>query len=294
MAVCFRGSFTALVTPFRGGKLDEAALRKIVEAQVAGGTDGLVPCGTTGETPTLTLEERLRVIALTVEVAKGRLPVIAGGAGNDTRTAIEATKQAKELGADGVLAVTPYYNRPTQEGLFRHFEAIAQIGLPVVAYNVPARTGVDLLPETVGRLHRAGWIAAIKDATGSMARALDLVEITGGELGLLSGDDFTVAPFLACGGHGVISVSSNAVPQRMKALVQAGLSGDVVAARREQLRLLPFHRAISAETNPIPIKAAMAEIKLCEAELRLPLTPLSPHLLSPLRSALTQILEVST
>jgi 4-hydroxy-tetrahydrodipicolinate synthase len=171
----------------------------------------------------------------------------------------------------------------------RHFAAIAQAGLPVIAYNVPSRTSVDLLPETVGRLAREGIIAGIKDATASMIRALDLVEATAGQLALLSGDDFTVAPFIACGGHGVISVSSNAVPKRMKALVTAALAGDPKTARAEQLRLLPLHRALFAETNPIPIKAALAELKICGSELRLPLTPMSAELLPRLRASLSQL-----
>jgi 4-hydroxy-tetrahydrodipicolinate synthase len=185
--------------------------------------------------------------------------------------------------------VTPYYNRPTQEGLVRHFAAIAETGLPIIAYNVPSRTCVDLLPETVGRLAREGIISGLKDATASMIRALDLVEATAGQLPLLSGDDFTVAPFIACGGHGVISVSSNAVPKRMKALVSAALAGDGKTAREEQLRLLPLHRALFAETNPIPIKAALAQLRICSAELRLPLTPLSEELLPTLRAALSQL-----
>ncbi len=209
MAVQYQGSFTAHVTPFEGGKLAEAALRRLIDFQIEGGTDGLVPCGTTGEVPTLTEAERERVVAVTVEQAKGRVQVIAGGPGNDTRRSVEVARRAKELGADAVLAVTPYYNRPTQEGLVRHYAAIAEAGLPVIAYNVPSRTSVDLLPETVGRLAREGIIAGLKDATASMIRALDLVEATAGRLSLLSGDDFTVAPFIACGGHGVISVSSS-------------------------------------------------------------------------------------
>lgn len=288
----FHGSLTALVTPFKDGAVDEVALRRLIEFQIAGGTDGLVPCGTTGETPTLSLDERLKVIAVTVEQAKGRLPVIAGGAGNDTRGALEAGKHAQQAGADAVLVVTPYYNRPTQEGLYRHYAAVAEAGLPVVAYNVPSRTGVDLQPETVARLHHSGAIVALKDATGSMLRALDLIEQTGGELSLLSGDDPTVAPFLACGGHGVISVSANVVPRAMKALVKAGLAGEAETARQAQLRLHPLHRALALETNPIPVKAALAELRLCGPELRLPLLPLSDRFVAQLRAALTQVSEV--
>jgi 4-hydroxy-tetrahydrodipicolinate synthase len=268
-------------------------LRRLVDFQLRGGTDGLVPCGTTGEAPTLTTAERERVIAVVVEQAKGRVPVVAGGPGNDTRGSVEAAQRAKSLGANAVLAVTPYYNKPTQEGLYRHYSAIAETGIPVVAYNVPSRTGVDLLPETVARLHKSGALAGLKEATGSMTRALELVELTEGALALLSGDDFTVAAFLACGGHGVISVSSNLVPGAMKRLVAAGLAGDPSTARLEQLRLQDLHRALFAETNPIPLKAALAELDLCGAELRLPLTPLSERLLPQLRSALSTVSEVS-
>ena len=293
IATAFRGSYTALATPFRNGAVDEAALRRLVDFQLRGGTDGLVPCGTTGESPTLTTSERERIIAVVVEQAGGKIPVVAGGPGNDTRLSVEAAKRAKALGANAVLAVTPYYNKPTQEGLYRHYSAIAEAALPVVAYNVPSRTSVDLLPETVARLHQAGAIAALKEATASMTRALELVELTSGKLTLLSGDDFTVAPFLACGGHGVISVSSNVVPAAMKRLVAAGLAGDVAGARTEQLRLQVLHRMLFAETNPIPIKAALAELDLCSAELRLPLAPLSERLLPQLRSALSSVSEVS-
>ncbi len=273
--------------------MDEAALRRLVDFQVRSGTDGLVPCGTTGEAPTLSTAERERVIAVVVEHARGKLPVVAGGPGNDTRASVEAARRAKALGASAVLAVTPYYNKPTQEGLYRHYSALAEVGLPVVAYNVPSRTSVDLLPETVARLHKVGALAALKEASGSMTRALELVELTDGKLWLLSGDDLTVAPFLACGGHGVISVSSNVVPKAMKRLVDAGLAGDPATARTEQLRLQALHRALFVETNPIPVKAALAELDLCGLELRLPLTPLSERWLPQLRSALSSVSEVS-
>jgi len=289
MAARFQGSYTALITPFQAGKIDEAALRRLVDFQIDGGTDGLVPCGTTGEVPTLSEAERERVIGLVVEQAKGRIPVVAGGPGNDTRRSVEAARRARELGANAVLAVTPYYNKPTQEGLVRHFAAIAEAGLPVIAYNVPSRTSVDLLPETVGRLWREGAIVGLKEATASMIRALDVVEVTSGDFSLLSGDDLTVAPFMACGGQGVISVSSNAVPRRMKTLVAAALAGDFKTAREEQLRLLPLHRALFAETNPIPIKCALAHLKICGPDLRLPLVPMSEKLLPELRSALDRL-----
>jgi 4-hydroxy-tetrahydrodipicolinate synthase len=288
----FRGSWVALVTPFLDGKVDEPALRRLVDLQIAAKTDGLVPCGTTGESVTLTVAERERVIAVVVEQSQGRLPVIAGGPGNDTAAAVEAARRAKALGADGVLAVTPYYNKPTQEGLFRHFAAIAEAGLPVVAYNVPSRTVADLMPETLGRLAERRVIAGVKEATGSMARLLEIRERGGDALDLLSGDDFTIAPFMACGGHGVISVSANLVPQRVRAIVHDALEGRLPAAVEEQLRLGPLHRALFLEANPIPVKAAMALLGRCGPELRLPLTPLSPTHVPALRAALAGLGEL--
>ncbi|MHB8417577.1 MAG: 4-hydroxy-tetrahydrodipicolinate synthase [Myxococcales bacterium] len=292
MSVRFRGSWVALITPFERGKVDEGALRRLVDLHVAAKSDGLVPCGTTGESATLSADERQRVITVVAEQSRGRLPVLAGGPGNDTAAAVEAARRAKTAGADGVLAVTPYYNKPTQEGHFRHLAAVAEAGLPVVAYNVPSRTGTDLLPDTLRRLAEARLVAGVKEATGSMARLLEIRERCGPELDLLSGDDFTVAPFLACGGHGVISVSANVVPQRMRALVHDALEGRLQAAVAEQIRLAPLHRALFAESNPIPVKAALALLGRAGPELRLPLTPLSESHLPTLRQALSDLGEL--
>ena len=293
MGVRFRGSWVALVTPFRGGKIDEPALRRLVDLQVAAETDGLVPCGTTGESVTLSVPERERVIAVVVEQSHGRVPVLAGGPGNDTAAAVEAASRAKAAGADGVLAVTPYYNKPLQEGHFRHLAAIAEAGLPVVAYNVPSRTSTDLHVETIKRLADQRLLAGVKEATGSMARLLEIRERCGDALDLLSGDDFTIAPFMACGGHGVISVSANVVPQRVRAVVHEALEGRLAASVAEQLRLGPLHRALFSESNPIPVKAALALLGRCGGELRLPLTPLAETLLPPLRAALLELGELS-
>jgi 4-hydroxy-tetrahydrodipicolinate synthase len=279
----------ALATPFRDGRIDEASLRRLVDFTLDGGSDGLVPCGTTGESPTLSPDERQRVIAVVVEQTRGRALVVAGGPGNDTASSVDAARRAKSAGAVGVLAVTPYYNKPSQEGHVRHLAAIAEVGLPVLAYNVPSRTGADLLPETLGRLHREKIIVAVKEATGSLVRLLDILEQTDNELTTLSGDDFTVAPFILTGGQGLISVSANVAPGRMKALVQAALQGDRVRAVAEQLRLQPLHRALFAESNPIPLKAALSELGLCGPELRLPLTPLGAQHLAPLRAALAAL-----
>ncbi len=275
--------------------MDEAALRALVDRQIAAGMDGLVPCGTTGESTTLSAAERERVVTVVAEQAAGRVPVLAGGPGNDTAAAVLAARRSRAAGADGVLAVTPYYNKPTQEGHYRHLSQIAEAGLPIVAYNVPSRTGTDLATETVCRLWEAGAIVGLKDATGSMARILEIrercLENESG-LDLLSGDDFTVAPFVASGGHGVISVSANAVPRRMRALVHDALAGRMAEAVAEQIRLAPLHRALFSEPNPIPIKAAMALLGRAGPELRLPLTPLSEQLLPALRAALVALGEL--
>ncbi len=292
MGVRFRGSWVALVTPFENGKVDENALRRLVDLHVSAKTDGLVPCGTTGESATLSAAERERVIAVVVDQSRGRLPVLAGGPGNDTAAAVEAARRAKAAGADGVLAVTPYYNKPTQEGHYRHLAAVADAGLPVVAYNVPSRTATDILPDTLRRLAEGRAIAGVKEATASMARLLEIRERCGDALDLLSGDDFTIAPFMACGGHGVISVSANVVPQRVCALVHDALEGRWGDAVAEQIRLAPLHRALFAESNPIPVKAAMTLLGRSGPEIRLPLTPLSENLVPALRKALLDLQEL--
>jgi 4-hydroxy-tetrahydrodipicolinate synthase len=269
--------------------VDEVGLGRLVDLHLAAHTDGIVPVGTTGEASTLSADERERVTAKVVERVKGRLPVLAGGPGNDTAASCDAARRAKAAGATGVLAVTPYYNRPSQEGHYRHLAAIAEVGLPVVAYNVPTRTGTDLLPETVERLHRDRIIVGIKEATGSMVRMLEIRERCGPDLILLSGDDFTVVPFLACGGHGVISVSANIVPQRMHDLVQAAREGRMADATREQLALQALHRALFAEPSPAPAKAALVLMGLIGPDLRLPMTPPSDELVASLRQILAHL-----
>ncbi len=234
------------------------------------------------------------MVALVVEQGRNRRPGLAGGPGNDTAAAVEAARGAKKAGASGVLVVTPYYNKPTQEGHYRHLAAVAEAGLPVVAYNVPSRTSTDLLPETVARLVREKVIAGLKEATGSMARLLEIRERSGDGLDLLSGDDFTITPFMACGGHGVISVSANVVPKRLRALVHAALEGRWPAALADQIALGPLHRALFIESNPIPVKAALALLGRCGPELRLPLTSLSESHLPALRKALVDLQELSS
>lgn len=287
----FQGTMTALATPFRNGGLDEDALRRLVEDQIAGGVDVLVPCGTTGEGATLTAEEAARVVRVTVEQSNGRAPVMAGCGSNSTSTTIANVRRAKEAGAQGTLVVTPYYNKPTQEGLFRHFEAVAREGgLPVVLYNVPSRTSVDLLPETVGRLAKVPGIVGIKEASGSIPRAIEVLEaVAGRDFDLLAGDDAMALAVIAVGGVGVISVASNVVPDRVSALVRAAMSGDLSTARRLQVELQPLVRALFCETNPTPCKAGLALQGKMSDEVRLPLAPASEAAREKMRQALQQL-----
>lgn len=276
----FRGALTALVTPLRNDAVDEPALVRLVESQISGGIDGLVPCGTTGEASTLTTREHLRVVELTVKTAAGRVPVLAGASANDTRHAIELARGCKQAGAAGTLQVTPYYVKPTQAGLVDHFIAIADASeLPVVVYNVPGRTGVDMLPETVATLARHPRIVGIKEATGDMVRAARIRELLPDPDGfdLLSGDDFTLLPFLALGGHGVISVTSNVAPAWISGLCRAAAAGRWDEARTWHYRQLPLCRALFGQPNPIPVKSALALLGRCAAEMRLPLLPIDPQ-----------------
>ncbi|WP_163870168.1 4-hydroxy-tetrahydrodipicolinate synthase [Myxococcus eversor] len=273
----FEGSMTALATPFRNGALDESAYRALVRQQIEGGTSVLVPMGTTGESVTMNAEERARAVRVVVEEAKGRVGVLGGAGSNNTAEVIESVARVRDAGADGSLIVTPYYNKPTQAGLVEHFRAVARAhpGFPIVAYNVPGRTGVDLLPETVQRLCDFPEVVAIKEATGNMARAVDILEKCGDRLTLLSGDDFTVLPFLACGGKGVISVSSNVAPRLMADLVAAGRAGDFAKARELQVKLNNLHRLLFVESSPIPVKWGLHLLGLFGPEVRLPLVPMT-------------------
>lgn len=272
----FKGSFVALITPFRDGAVDEETLRRMVEHQIENGTDGIVPCGTSGEASTLDYDEHMDVIDIVIRQTRGRVPVIAGTGSNSTAEAIELSRKAKNLGADGVLLVTPYYNKPSQEGLYRHFSAIADaVDIPQVLYNVPGRTGVNMLPPTVARLAEHANVVAIKEATGSLQQASELLELCGDRIDILSGDDFITFPMMACGATGVISVVANIMPREVAALVDAFFCGDMDEARRLHLRLLNISNAMFIETNPVPVKTAAALMGLCSEELRLPLTPLS-------------------
>ncbi|ATB42775.1 4-hydroxy-tetrahydrodipicolinate synthase [Cystobacter fuscus] len=268
---------TALATPFRQGAFDEGAYRALIRQQLAGGTSGLIPMGTTGEAVTMSAEERQRAIRVAVDEAAGRAPVVAGAGSNSTAETIAGVRLARDVGADGALLVTPYYNKPTQAGLVEHYKAVARAhpGFPIVVYNVPGRTGVDLLPETVLRLCDVPEVVAIKEATGNMPRAVDLVEKCGDRLTLLSGDDFTVLPFIACGGKGVISVSSNVAPRMMADLVAAARAGRFEQARALQVRMNELHRLLFVESSPIPVKWALHALGLFGPEVRLPLVPMT-------------------
>jgi 4-hydroxy-tetrahydrodipicolinate synthase len=286
----FQGSLVAIVTPMKDGAVDLRALRELVEWQLVEGTDGIVPCGTTGEGVTLTAQERVDVIRTVVEAVRGRAAVIAGAGSNATHECIDAVKRAKELKADAALVVTPYYNKPTQEGLYRHYMAIWEATrFPVMAYNVPSRTAGDMLPETVARLASAGAIVGIKEATANMDRQVQLVEKVGKDaLSYLSGDDFTVLPYIACGGHGVISVVANVAPRAMKELVTAALRGDHARALDKQVALADLNRTMFIETNPGPVKAAVALLGRAGPELRLPLAPVSDANLAKVREAMVR------
>ncbi len=271
-----RGSFTALITPFKNGKVDEKAFQKFVEWQIAEGTSGLVPVGTTGESPTLSHAEHKRVVELCIEVAAGRVPVIAGAGSNSTDEAIDFTRHAKKVGADAVLTVCPYYNRPTQEGMFLHYQAIAKaVDIPIIVYNVPGRTITDISVDTLARLVKLPQIVGIKDATANMNRASQQRARLGEGFVMLSGEDATALGFNAHGGQGCISVTSNVAPKLCAEFQAACLRGDYAAALKLQDRLLPLHDALFVETNPGPVKYAVSKLGMCEPDARLPLAPVS-------------------
>ncbi|MBF0159725.1 MAG: 4-hydroxy-tetrahydrodipicolinate synthase [Magnetococcales bacterium] len=286
----FEGIIVALVTPLRDNRVDVDGLRRLIEYQIEHGVHGIVPCGTTGESATLSHDEHRAVIQHCIEIVGGRVPVIAGTGSNSTAESVALTRFAREAGADGALLITPYYNKPTQEGLVRHYQTIAEsVELPLVLYNVPGRTALDMKPETVARLAELPNIVAIKEATADMERALVIRSMCGEKLTLLSGDDATLLPFLAIGGRGIISVTANVAPGRMVALWNRWERDDAVGALREHETLLHLHRAMFVETNPIPVKAAAAMLGLCGGEIRLPLTPLSAGHHATLRRLMTDL-----
>lgn len=271
---CLHGSMTALVTPFKRDKVDVAALRRQIEDQIRGGTSGLIPCGTTGESPTLSHAEHKNVIAITVEAAAGRVPVIAGTGSNSTDEAIELTRFARKAGAQASLSVVPYYNKPTQKGMYEHFKAIAKSAeLPIVLYNIPGRCGAGLTAATIAELAKIDLVVAVKEATGSMDMASEIIGRT--RLAVLSGDDSLTLPILALGGKGVISVFSNLFPAHLSAMVRAFFDGDLDEARKLHHAMVPLCKALFIETNPIPVKTAMRMLGKDTGTLRMPLTSMS-------------------
>lgn len=285
----FDGVFTAIVTPFKDGRVDFDAFSGLIERQKKADLAGIVPCGTTGESPTLSHKEHEEVISKAVESSGGRLKVIAGTGSNSTEEAISLTRHAEKIGADAVLLVNPYYNKPTQEGLYQHFSAIADnTALECVLYNIPGRTAVNCLPETIARLNEKKNVNAIKEATGDMNQASEIRELCLDKISILSGDDSLTLPLISIGGRGVISVLSNLVPEKMKELVDAALSGDFSKAQDLHRELFPLMRSMFLETNPIPIKAALSLVGLITNELRLPMTEITPGNLSSLREVLKE------
>ena len=288
MTVSFRGVIPALVTPFRDGRVDEDALRRHVDWMISEGVDAVLPCGTTGESPTLSHEEHNRVVALTVEVAAGRVPVLAGAGSNSTAEAIQMAKHAASVKADGLLLVSPYYNKPTQEGLYRHFTTIAEAaGLPVVLYNIPGRCGVNILPETMARLAAHPLIIGVKEATGDLNQMIRTIELCGPDFMVTSGDDGLTLQLLSVGGGGVISVAANIVPGPMVAMWRAWKAGDVADCRRRFFELLPFFKSLFLEPNPIPLKFMMGLSGKMAGDMRLPMCPPS----EPGQKALKAIME---
>lgn len=286
----FSGCLVAMITPFRDGQIDEPGLRRLVEFHLRNGTDGLVPCGTTGESVSMTEEEQLRVIEIVVETVNKRIPVVAGTGTNGTAKTIKMTKKAKEVGADAALVVTPYYNKPTQQGLYLHFEAIAkETDLPLVLYNVPSRTSVNMLPETVARLAKIPTIVAVKEASGSMDQVSQIVQSCRSDFAVLSGDDSLTLPMLSLGGAGVVSVVGNIAPAPMSELVRAYRSGNVARAQELHYQIFDLCRAMFYETNPIPVKTAAGILGLCSDELRLPMCAMG----EANRQKLEQVLKTS-
>ncbi len=283
----FRGSFTAMVTPFKNGSLDEKAFRELVDWQIAEGTNGLVPVGTTGESPTLSHDEHMKVVEWCIEQAKGRVPIVAGSGSNSTKEAIELSKHAEKAGADAVLIVTPYYNKPTQEGLYQHFKAINDaIGIPIIIYNIPGRSVIDMSVDTMKRLFELKNIAGVKDATANVLRVSDQRAAMGEGFNQLSGEDGTALGFMAHGGHGCISVTSNVAPRLCAEFQAACLKGDYSAALKLQDKLLPLHHNLFIETNPAPAKYALSVLGKCADTVRLPMVPLSEKSKTAVRQAM--------
>jgi 4-hydroxy-tetrahydrodipicolinate synthase len=286
----FKGSIVALITPFKNGKIDEDNLRKLVDFHRARGSSGIVPCGTTGESATLSYEEHERVIEIVIEAAQGEIPVIAGTGANSTDEAIMLTGHAARAGADASLQVAPYYNRPTQQGLYEHFKAIAEsVSIPLIIYNIPSRTGVNIEPETIAKLARdCKNIAGIKEASGNLEQMSRIKLLCPKDFALLSGDDALTLPVLSLGGTGVISVAANIIPEDTASLVREFEKGKISKAQELHYRMFPLVRAMFIETNPIPVKTAMGLLGMCEPDLRLPMSSMLPENVEKLRKALKE------
>ncbi|HEX4349844.1 MAG TPA: 4-hydroxy-tetrahydrodipicolinate synthase [Verrucomicrobiae bacterium] len=284
----FTGTYTAIVTPFRGGQLDEAALERLIKFQIKGGVNGIVPVGTTGESPTVNYEEHIQIIAWSVKYAAGKVKVLAGTGGNSTTEAIYLTQAAEKAGADGSLQVAPYYNKPTQEGLFQHFKAIAKVTkLPIMLYSIPGRCGVEIAVDTVKRLaHDCKNIIGIKEAGGSCDRVSQLRAVLGPKFEIMSGDDSLTLPFMSVGADGVISVASNVIPKEVSQMVNAFARGDARKAGALHTRYYPLFKDLFIETNPTPVKAALAMMKMIDEDYRLPLVPMNPKNWETLRTTL--------
>jgi 4-hydroxy-tetrahydrodipicolinate synthase len=272
----FSGALSALITPFRDGAVDEKAFRDLIEWQIDAGVDGIVPCGSTGESATLSHEEHERVIEIAVDQARRRVPVVAGTGSNATAEAIRLTTHAREVGADAVLMISPYYNKPTQDGIYQHYKAVAAaVDIPIVVYNIPGRTGSNIAPETISRLAEIKRIVAVKEASGVMDQTSDILRLCGDRIAILSGDDSLTLPIMALGGKGVIATISNVMPREIHELAAAALAGDFARAREIHYRMMPLMRALFLETNPIPVKQACAFMGRCQNEVRLPLVPMT-------------------
>ena len=284
----FTGCMTALITPFAGGDLDHRALADLIEAQIAGGVHGVVPCGSTGEAATLTHDEHIAIVREVVRLVRGRVRVIAGTGSNSTAEAIRLTRAAEEAGADGALLISPYYNKPTQEGIYRHYAAVAEATrLPLIVYNIPGRTSSNISAETMGRLSRVPSVVGVKEASGSLAHVLEVIQASGPDFAVYSGDDILTLPIMAAGGKGVIAVTANLVPRDFATLAEALLAGDLERGRTLMRRLLPLVQATSLEVNPLPVKTALAMMGRCAEEFRLPLTCMS----APARAKLEKVLR---
>ncbi|MBF6568002.1 MAG: 4-hydroxy-tetrahydrodipicolinate synthase [Candidatus Binataceae bacterium] len=286
----FSGAISAIVTPFRDGAVDQTALREFIEWQIQSGIDGIVACGSTGESATLSHAEHEEIIKISVEQARKRVPVLAGTGSNSTAEALRLTSYAREIGADGALMISPYYNKPTQEGIYKHFKMIATaVDLPIVVYNIPSRTGSNILPETFARMSDIKNIVGIKEASGSIDQVSDIRRLCGDRLTILAGDDPFTLPDMVLGGKGVISVISNVMPRETHELTAAALAGDFARAREIHFRLLPMMRALFIETNPIPVKTALALMGRCSPEMRMPLMQLSGGATEKLRSVMKEV-----